>query len=37
MWALYNGFIVYVMVGTLIVGELAWRHAVARPHSTSAG
>jgi uncharacterized membrane protein len=36
-WALYNGLIVYVMVGTLIVGELAWRHVVARPHSTSAG
>jgi uncharacterized membrane protein len=26
-WALYNGVIAYVLIGTLVVGEIAWRHA----------
>jgi uncharacterized membrane protein len=25
-WALYNGVIAYVLIGTLIVGEIVWRH-----------
>lgn len=26
-WALYNGAIAYALIGVLIVGEFAWRHA----------
>jgi uncharacterized membrane protein len=35
-WAWYNGVVVYVLVGMLIVGELAWRQVVAHPHSDAA-
>ncbi len=27
LWALYNGFITYLLIGVLIVAEIAWRHA----------
>ena len=27
VWVLYNGFVTYLLVGVLIVAELAWRHA----------
>jgi uncharacterized membrane protein len=27
VWALYNGFITYLLIGALIVAEFAWRHA----------
>ncbi|HTH74253.1 MAG TPA: hypothetical protein VL635_07585 [Trinickia sp.] len=26
-WAFYNGVVTYVLIGVLIVGEIAWRHA----------
>lgn len=26
-WAFYNGIVTYVLIGMLIVGEIAWRHA----------
>ncbi|MGG1946613.1 hypothetical protein AB1286_17650 [Trinickia sp. NRRL B-1857] len=26
-WALYNGVITYLLIGVLIAGEIAWRHA----------
>lgn len=27
LWALYNGVVTYLLVGMLIVAEIAWRHA----------
>lgn len=27
LWALYNGVITYLLIGVLIVAEIAWRHA----------
>ncbi|WP_116135655.1 hypothetical protein [Trinickia diaoshuihuensis] len=27
LWALYNGLITYLLIGVLIAGEIAWRHA----------
>jgi uncharacterized membrane protein len=30
-WALYNGVIAYILIGTLIVAELAWRHLFMAP------
>lgn len=35
-WALYNGAIAYVLIAALIVGEIAWRHLVARPNDALA-
>lgn len=26
-WAFYNGVVTYLLIGVLIVGEIAWRHA----------
>jgi uncharacterized membrane protein len=26
-WAVYNGIVTYLLIGALIVGEFAWRHA----------
>ncbi|PMS19100.1 hypothetical protein C0Z18_14880 [Trinickia dabaoshanensis] len=26
-WALYNGLVTYLLIGMLIAGEIAWRHA----------
>jgi uncharacterized membrane protein len=26
-WALYNGVVTYLLIGVLIAGEIAWRHA----------
>ncbi len=26
LWVLYNGFIVYLLIGTLMLGEYIWRH-----------
>ncbi|MDR5801393.1 hypothetical protein [Caballeronia sp. LZ001] len=30
-WARYNGLVVYVLIGGLIVGEFAWRHWIIKP------
>ena len=32
-WALYNGVIAYVLVGVLVVAEMAFRHWIVRPHA----
>jgi uncharacterized membrane protein len=36
-WALYNGVIAYVLIGVLIVGEIAWRHAFVLPRRAGPG
>lgn len=33
-WALYNGAIAYALVCLLIVGEIAYRNLVVRPHAS---
>ena len=33
IWTLYNGFIAYLLVGLLIVGELVFRHFYKRAHA----
>jgi uncharacterized membrane protein len=32
-WSLYNGAIAYVLVGVLLVGEIAWRYLVVLPRA----
>jgi len=36
IWTLYNGFIAYVMMGTLFTGEYIFRHFYIRRHAMSA-
>lgn len=36
-WSLYNGAIVYVVIGTLIVGEFAWRKWFVMPRAAARG
>jgi uncharacterized membrane protein len=35
-WALYNGVLAYLIIGALIVGEIAWRHAFVLPKKPAA-
>jgi uncharacterized membrane protein len=35
-WSLYNGAIVYGLIGALLAGEFAWRHLAVLPRSESA-
>jgi uncharacterized membrane protein len=30
-WSLYNGALAYVLIGVLLLGEIAWRHLIMRP------
>ncbi|CAM2140553.1 membrane protein of unknown function [Pararobbsia alpina] len=36
-WSLYNGAVAYVLCGTLLIGEFAWRKCVMEPRAARQG